>query len=241
MAQSVALVIHELATNGAKYGALKSPRGRVAMAWQLIDGSLHLEWVESGGPKCTPPATNGFGSKMIKATIENQLRGALNFDWNPEGLRCTFSFPLHDEEFAAPHPSAPGQVRNLRRGGRKVLLVEDEAMVALMMSDFISELGFEVVGPYAKVSEAMAAVQADVLDAAVLDINLNGEMVYPVADALKAKKVPFVFVSGYALDGMDQRFSSVPVFQKPVEWAELRKLLVQTLEVKPELLRASAS
>jgi PAS domain S-box-containing protein len=90
-AQSLALVIHELATNAAKYGALSVPQGRVAVHWQLEDERMAIDWRESDGPSVTPPSTSGFGSALIRITIERQLKGQLKYDWVPEGLQCQFA------------------------------------------------------------------------------------------------------------------------------------------------------
>lgn len=87
-AQSLGLVIHELATNAAKYGAFSASHGQVAVQWRLEDDRLCVEWRESGGPPVTPPSTSGFGSALIHITIDRQLKGHVDFGWAPEGLRC---------------------------------------------------------------------------------------------------------------------------------------------------------
>ncbi len=87
-AQSLGLVIHELATNAAKYGAFSAPQGRVAVQWRLEDDLLSVEWRESGGPRVTPPSSSGFGSALIHITIDRQLKGHVDFGWAPEGLQC---------------------------------------------------------------------------------------------------------------------------------------------------------
>lgn len=89
-AQSLGLVIHELATNAAKYGAFSAPHGQVSVQWRLDDGQLCVEWRESGGPPVTRPSRSGFGSALIHITIDRQLKGHVDFDWAPEGLQCQF-------------------------------------------------------------------------------------------------------------------------------------------------------
>jgi CheY-like chemotaxis protein len=86
--------------------------------------------------------------------------------------------------------------------GRRVLVVEDETMVAWLLEDMLADLGCAVVGPAAHVNQALAMLDAEALDAAVLDINLNGQKSYPVADALAARGVPFVFSTGYNKDSL---------------------------------------
>ncbi len=92
VAQSLALVIHELVTNAAKYGALSVPSGRVAISWKIDEKNLTVSWTETGGPPGKPPERQGFGSQIMKATIERQLRGTLRQEWRAEGLRCAFAF-----------------------------------------------------------------------------------------------------------------------------------------------------
>lgn len=85
-AQSMAIALHELVTNAAKYGALSVPTGQVAVRWRVqADGSLGVEWSESDGPLVRPPTTRGFGSQVIARSIEQQLQGAVQFLWNPAG------------------------------------------------------------------------------------------------------------------------------------------------------------
>src|SRR5262249_59858948 len=88
-AQTLALALHELSTNAAKYGSLSVMSGRVEVNWELQARSLLLRWTESGGPYTQPPAAPGFGIRMISASIERQLAGDGAFHWPPEGLHCT--------------------------------------------------------------------------------------------------------------------------------------------------------
>ena len=225
-AQILALALHELATNAVKYGALSSTSGAVKVSWELNAGRLNLQWTETGGPPTAPPSSRGFGTKLITATCETQLGGKAKFDWLVEGLQCTLSVPIDDkmaqpERNAAPGPQSArednGGVAPTVLAGKRVLLVEDEMLVAMMMKDMLTDLGFSVVGPFSRIAEALPAARDNDLEAAVLDINLNGELVYPVAEALVARGVPIVFVTGYGAESIDKRFSQIPVLQKPIE------------------------
>ena len=94
-AQSLAMAIHELATNAAKYGALSVPEGRVRIAWTWNDATgLALRWTESGGPPVTAPTRRGFGTGVIDGTIRQQLKGNMRFDWRSEGLICEMAVPV---------------------------------------------------------------------------------------------------------------------------------------------------
>jgi PAS domain S-box-containing protein len=233
-AQILALALHELATNAAKYGALSSTFGRVRLSWELDAGRLVLQWVEKGGPAVQRPCSNGYGTRVISASVERQLDGSATFDWQPNGLRFTMSIPFGEkakQEENAPSESrvaagGNGAAPRPARPGNRLLLVEDEALTGMMMSDMLTELGFDVIGPFGRVADAMAAVGREDFQAAILDVNLDGEMVYPVADAVVARGVPFVFVTGYGAEGIDRRFAQVPVLQKPIERQMLQSVFV---------------
>jgi CheY-like chemotaxis protein len=104
------------------------------------------------------------------------------------------------------------------------MVVEDEALVAMVESDALTELGYSVVGPFSKPSDALAAVRKGDISGAVLDINLDGVLVYPVADELAARGIPFVFVTGYGTESIDERFDGIPVLQKPIERETLQRI-----------------
>ena len=99
--------------------------------------------------------------------------------------------------------------------GLRILLVEDEAMVAMIIEDTLNDLGCEVVGPMASIEQGLKAAASERVDGAFLDVNLRGKLVYPVAEALAARGVPFAFVTGYGEQGIDERFRSAPVLTKP--------------------------
>jgi two-component sensor histidine kinase len=93
-AQTLALAIHELITNSAKYGALSVRAGRLDIRWEIGDGTLDLSWDERGGPPVTKPTTRGFGTRSVIASVSSQLGGRAEFDWRVEGLLCRLSVPF---------------------------------------------------------------------------------------------------------------------------------------------------
>ena len=93
-AQTLALALHELATNAAKYGALSSPEGTIRLAWTCVANVLELEWCEAAGPLVKPPTRRGFGTTSVIASVETQLGGQARFDWLPQGLLCRLVVPL---------------------------------------------------------------------------------------------------------------------------------------------------
>ena len=93
VAQAIAVAVHELATNAAKYGALSSSDGRVKVEWSRSEGNLVIRWTENGGPLVKPPKRKGFGTKVIEGMIRGQLKGEMRFDWRTEGLACEIVLP----------------------------------------------------------------------------------------------------------------------------------------------------
>jgi PAS domain S-box-containing protein len=234
-AQGLALALHELATNAAKHGALSSPAGKVTLEWELESEALTLRWSEIGGPPVAEPSSHSFGLKVIAASVEQQLGGKAVFEWAPTGLQCQMMIPR--SELAKSRVFSPLLVANGGRGAvvgamqgnkSRVLLVEDEALVAMMIQETLHEFGYQVVGPLNSASEALAAAREGHFDAAVLDINLGDGLVYTVAEILGVRGVPFVFVTGYDADSVDPRFSEVPVLQKPIERDMLQKIFMSS-------------
>jgi DNA-binding response OmpR family regulator len=109
--------------------------------------------------------------------------------------------------------------------GTRVLLVEDEAMVAMLLEDVLEELGCEVVGPVGRIDAAKTAIEAERFDCALLDINLRGQEVYPLIELLDRRSVPFGFVTGYGASGVVKEFKQRPVLQKPFTTRELETVL----------------
>jgi two-component sensor histidine kinase/DNA-binding response OmpR family regulator len=236
MAQGLALALHELATNAAKHGALSSIAGKVSLTWEVHPELLMMRWIETSGPRiAAPTAHSSFGLKVIRASIEKQLDGKATFEWAAEGMQCTLSIPQRD-------PAAMREAKKVSRAAEngsaridanawRVLVVEDEALVAMMIQDYLTECGYSVIGPISRASEALLAAKERDFDAAILDINLGDGMAYPVADILLARGVPFVFVTGYEADTIEERFSQVPVLQKPIERQTLQRLLTPNANV----------
>ena len=107
----------------------------------------------------------------------------------------------------------------------RVLIVEDEVLVALTMEDLLIDLGCEIAGSFGGVAPALAWIAVTKgIDGALLDVNLGGEMVYPVAEALAKRGVPFAFATGYGAVP-EARFADAPVVSKPVNLAKLEKVV----------------
>jgi len=97
---TLVMILHELATNAAKYGALSAPTGVLKITWRREDlegqSQIHLDWIEVGGPSVKPPSHRGFGSELIERGTSYELRGKAVLDYREEGLHCTLSFPWEE-------------------------------------------------------------------------------------------------------------------------------------------------
>ena len=125
---------------------------------------------------------------------------------------------------APPSQMAMMSAAQLSIPGNRILVVEDEALVAMALCATLGDLGYVVVGPYSRISEAIGALRTNSIDAAILDINLGGEMVYPLADVLADARIPFVFVTGYGAEEIRHRYDRIPILQKPIETDALKMI-----------------
>ena len=110
--------------------------------------------------------------------------------------------------------------------GRRVLIVEDRYLIASEMADEVRRLGAEVVGPSPDLARARDLITGERLDAALLDINLDGELVFPLADLLARRNVPFVFLTGYDEDVLPEAWHDRPKLTKPIDARDLRRALL---------------
>lgn len=231
-ALDLALVIHELSTNAVKHGALSSPAGKLAIDWryELVNGAPHLKlrWEESGGPAVVAPARKGFGIYMIESALSGGgTKVSLTF---PEtGVVCTIDMPMvrSEAESAAPAPlpapgpapvfaAKPSPARKIDR--RRVLLVEDDPVLGFELQSALADSGLDVIGPARTLPEALALAADKHISAAVLDIHLGGVMVFPVAEYLRTRALPILFITGYDIAAVaPETLRNAPVMQKPVD------------------------
>src|SRR5262249_52430160 len=113
--------------------------------------------------------------------------------------------------------------------GKRILVVEDDFLIAMSVEEILEDLGAGVVGPVNNLHDSIAVAQNERLDGAILDLNLRGEQTYALAEILTARGVPFVFMTGYDSETVDRRYINVPVLQKPVESEILENTLVANL------------
>jgi PAS domain S-box-containing protein len=223
----LALVLHELATNARKHGALSVPTGRLSVTWQVRTNggcSLLLSWKESHGPKVSAPSAHGFGRTLIEQTVRAH-GGEASVDYRTDGLTCEIKLPL--PEAARPSidtaaskiatgPSLLAQSDNGRTlQGKRILVIEDEPLVAMDMESSLTAAGCGVVGPAATLERAKLLIEESDCDAALLDVNLAGQPVDELATLLTRKNRPFAFVTGYGRDALPSGFRGAVVLGKP--------------------------
>jgi PAS domain S-box-containing protein len=242
---ALTLALHELATNAVKYGALSSETGRVEVAWRVhSQGGFELTWAERGGPSVEPPTRRGFGATLLERVTGRELGGKATLEFRRDGVRALLTADA--SALAAPRGSpravAPASVERSPEAhegasagdaaaddirGVRVLIVEDAVLLALELESGLTEAGAKVVGTAASLAEAQKMLSLS-FDVAVLDANLNGESVIPVAEALKARGSPFIIATGYgdaaAPEGVD-----APVVRKPYNVHQIAAAMVQAL------------
>ena len=225
--QPIGLLIHELATNAVKYGALSVEQGAVELRVAILaDGKLELSWCETGGPPAATPTVKGFGSTLISQVVTRQLNGSIDIQWTSDGLRLTALLPPDHYRVDGHSDLRLRPVHEPARAptvtGDRLLIVEDETLLAMELSDQLTALGWTVVGPASTVEEAFRLIADGAFpDVAMLDINLRGKLVYPLAELLRRGGVPFLFCTGYEdLDEPD-RYGDSPVIRKPVNIHQL--------------------
>jgi two-component sensor histidine kinase len=233
---AMSLALHELATNAVKFGALSTEDGRVEVRWRLsASGGVELRWEESGGPPVAPPTRRGFGATLLEKVTGRELEGAVNVEPRREGLRVLITVGAaalaqqtedpatspppepRPESLSGASAGAPEIQRATHVDGLRVLIVEDALLLALELEAGLQEAGAQVIGCAADVEEALRMMELGPIDAAVLDANLNGVSVAPVAEALRARGVPFVFATGYGDSKILPEGFDAPIIRKPYD------------------------
>lgn len=238
-AVQLALVLHELATNARRHGALSVPDGRLSINWhtETHDGAdLVVRWQETGVADVTAPSSQGFGSQLIERTLEAN-GGEASTHYNAGGITCDIRLPLPDASArdritaVAAHEGGTGSAEGggSSMNGKRILLIEDEALVALEIeSDLLAE-GCIVVGPAGNIASAQRLIAESEIDAALVDANLAGRPVDELAVALTRKGIPFAFATGYGRDGLPREFRDAIVLSKPFSREQMLATVQQLL------------
>jgi PAS domain S-box-containing protein len=239
--QPIGMLIHELATNAVKYGALSVAEGQVHLGWsQQSSGAIRLHWRETGGPPLTSPGEPGFGTLLIKQIVENQLGGALQPAWTREGYEMLLTLPDTVLQFSPEMPITPADddqsggtgprsslpQKSENTAGGTILIVEDEPLLAMQLSASLKEYGWSVLGVAGSIEDANR-ILADKArpDAAILDVDLGGAPVFPLARSLRRSGIPFIFCTGYEDLDYSSEFSNCTSVRKPATVLQIVRAL----------------
>lgn len=238
-AQSMALVLHELATNAVKHGALSTSGGKVSVDWSRVttpDGEkIKFAWKERGGPPCAKPIRKGFGLTVIRSA-SSECGGQANMDLSTEGSEFSFEGDLSARTQMVsqrhvsikPRAAPAATVTQPAALGCKILLIEDEALIAMQLKLDLEEDGHTVIGPIAQLSEALRTAAESEFDIALIDINLGADNSAPVAEILDRRNVPFAFTTGYNdLIFMPPPLRNYPHLTKPYSLADVKDLVAK--------------
>src|SRR5215470_3120097 len=247
LTQSLALTLHELATNALKHGALSTVSGHVSISWRLAGGTapaqLQFSWRERAGPPVARPTTQGFGLTVLKAAASDVgavadcrfERGGFEYS-----LRGPFVMP-HNARSPAPSQierrdaAPPGNGEAAHAARSRILVIEDEALVALQLQADLESVGHTVVGPARSLQAGLSLAKDEAIDLALVDVSLGRETSAPIADELIARKVPFAFVTGYSdIAVLPEHLRKKPRLSKPYVLADVRRIIASLLDEEPE-------
>lgn len=237
-AAPLGMVLHELATNAAKYGAL-STDGHVRVAWGISGNHgnrvLKITWVESGGPRVAKPTREGFGTFTLNRIIPFQCGGRSALRYLPRGVECDIELEAgcfvddHQSVFLPDAQKGADEIKAVQ-GPPRILVVEDETMIAFMIEKIVVEAGYEVVGPVSRLAKALEIAASQPLSGALLDVNLAGDLTWPLARALQNRGIPFVFMTGYAKRGfVPDEFSDALILNKPFETEQVQAAMAEMI------------
>lgn len=244
----LALVLHEMITNSAKYGSLCDSKGLLTISIAR-DGhdDLTIGWRESGGPAVKSPERRGFGSTIIERSIPFELKGDAELKYKLGGVEAKFTIPGEFIEFVASDDAAnaseKGSAAMSQMAGTEkpiapdnVLLVEDSMIIALDTESMLRQLGARDVQVAGSVAQARGMIDKQMPDFALLDFNLGNETSAPIAQQLHKAGVPFCFATGYGeeQDGLTDS-GAKSVLKKPYSKQDLADAMELALGAEAEI------
>ena len=238
-ALALSLALHELATNASKYGAFSVETGNVAVRWHVRDDlGLSLSWTEAGGPPVVAPTRRGFGSNLIERALTLETGGRATIDYRSGGVVCDIVLPksslveLSVKPLTKPEPVMIEIAPESLPATPRLLIVEDSYLLIMTLENMCEDLGWQVVGPATRLAEAMNMARTETFDAALLDVNLDGEMSWEIADVLTARGIPFAFSTGYdQTDMLPSHLAGSQVLAKPYRLDDVARRLRQMMAI----------
>jgi len=226
----MAMILHELGTNSLKYGALSAPDGAVTIAWSVDANRLEMRWSERGGPTAEAPFRRGFGTRLIEASARG-AGGEARMSVGPDGVQWDIGLPLPDgistdvgaagssalgtRPFNPVRAGLAGEAGAKKLAGKRILVVEDEPLLAMEIAGQLEDAGAHVVGPAGTAPAALGLIEQYRFHAALLDANLSGHSVEEIAASLTRHAIPFIFVSGYGRNSLPDGFDTAGLLSKP--------------------------
>ncbi|MEM9341654.1 MAG: HWE histidine kinase domain-containing protein [Pseudomonadota bacterium] len=240
-----ALVIHELSTNAAKYGALSAPEGRIEISFEEIGNGLQITWREIGGPPADATRENGFGTVLIENAIPFELDGRVDLSFAETGLITTLwlpdevlstGLPTKDQAIAQ-FPNKMTPTLPLATDLGTALLVEDNYAIALDSENMLREIGFSEVLIASNVERGLRFVERANVVFGVLDMHLGKETSFPVARTLMDQDIPMIFATGYGSDiRRPPDLEHISIVTKPVELDDLAQHVAHCLTTSEKKL-----
>ena len=230
----MALVVHELITNSAKYGALSDSTGSVAIELRReASGALLAEWRERSGPPVQVPKRRGFGRTIIEQSIPFELKGKADLRFRTTGVEADFVIPADYVEEAPAKESAEQPQEQIVETAKlalngPALLVEDNMIIAMDASDMLTRFGASEIQTASTVADALRILENRTFALALLDVNLGKETSLPVAVRLAELGVPFILATGYgAAEEITANYPQAPVLKKPYAEDGLKRALLE--------------
>jgi light-regulated signal transduction histidine kinase (bacteriophytochrome) len=240
---TLSLVVHELATNSAKYGSL-SAQGSVEVTLQLkAEDGLYMKWRESGGPAVETPRRRGFGSVIIERVVPFDLKGTAQVRYEPAGLEADFFIPAEHvavESAGSPlpagghsserHTASMGLDALRPLAGKAVLLLEDNLILALETEDLLHGLGARAVFLASSIDAASLLLKNEQLDFALLDVYVGVQKSLDFALSVRDANIPYVFATGYGESlSLGPLHDSAWIVSKPFGRVELGSIIERAL------------
>lgn len=221
------LILHELTTNANKHGSLSTAEGLLEVAWSITEGGLDFRWTERGAPMASAPTRRGFGTTLIEQGISAE-GGEARSHYGPDGVTWHITLPLDvADQVPTGGVDAPVAAPQAGQGERRLLIVEDEPIIALQMAAILEREGTYSPVIAGTVPQALEIIAAAPILGALLDGNLRGASVDEIASALSERGVPFAFVSGYGRDHLPKAFPEAGILAKPFTGAELLRVVTE--------------
>ncbi|RLQ87928.1 chemotaxis protein CheB [Notoacmeibacter ruber] len=245
--QAMSMAIHELATNAAKYGSLHSAEGTLHIEWQLVEREdeerLAIRWEERGGQPAKEPEREGFGTTVLKRILLSQLKAEVDLDYAEEGLTALIEMPTtHIRPSQGPDIQSTDSEMEISPDilkGKRVLVLDDEWLIAEQHAEALSSAGAVIVGPFTMLKEADIAGRMEDIDLAVLDYNIDGEPSTRLIRDLNKAGIPTLMVTAYGSSlELEDDVKIEAVLNKPVSSIAIINRVAKSLQKQEELSHA---